>query len=69
MSRWDGKKVNWANFIGMRCIVVRDSWISSEIEVSVLEVSPSGKRVKFKFPSGAENWEDSSGWLLIEKLV
>ena len=70
MSRADGKEVkNWSKYIGKRLIVVRDSYASTEIEVKVLEVSPSGKWVKFSFSSQYEGWEESHIYLLIEVLA
>ena len=68
MDRWDGKKAKWENYVGQRCLIVRDSCLGSATEVLVLEVSPSGKRVKFRFLSGTEDWRDSGKWLLIELL-
>lgn len=68
MDRYDGKEVkNWLPYVGKRCIVIRDEWYGSTIEITVLEVSPKG-RVKFKFSSGYEGWEDSNEYLLIEEL-
>ncbi len=68
MDRWDGKKVtNWGKYVGLRCIVVRDSPVGGAIEVKVLEVSPKG-RVKFEYPTGYKGWEDREEYLLIEVL-
>jgi len=63
----DGKKANWSSLVGSRCIVIRDLF-GPEFEVRVLEVSPSGKRVKFKYSTGSEIWEVGDNYFLIEKL-
>ena len=69
MNRWDGKKVkDWRKYINHRCLVVEDSWLGNGCEVTVLEVSPSEKWIKFKYLSGAESWKDVSKYLLIECL-
>ena len=68
MNRFDGKKVkDWLLYLRQRCIVVEDRPLFDVMEVTVLEVSPKG-RVKFRFPSGYEGWEDKESYLLIEAL-
>ena len=68
MNRWDGKKVkSWKEYVGSRCLVAEDKYNARGIEVKVVEVSPGG-RVKFKYPSDHERWEDRDAYLLIEKL-
>lgn len=71
ISRWDGKQVkSWRRLVGKRCLVIRDRFYGSDAtEVTVVEVSPSGGRVKFRWPSTSESWEDSQSYLLIEVLA
>jgi hypothetical protein len=70
MDYTDGEEVkDWAKYLQRRCLVVEDRPLGYSIEVFVLEISPSGKRVKFRFPSGSETWEAVEEWLLIEALV
>ena len=69
MNRWHGERVgDWTVHVGKRCIVVKDSYSSSAVEVKVLEVSPSGKLVKFSFPSEITSWEHTGEYLLVEQL-
>ncbi len=69
MNRWNGEPVrNWNQYVEKRCIVVEDRPLGDDVEVEVVEVAPSGKYVKFKYPSGITGWEKASDWLLIESL-
>lgn len=68
MNRWDGKKTNWKPLVSHRCIVVEDKYLGSSYEILVLEVSPSDKYVKFRYPSGHEGWEGYDEYLLVEDL-
>lgn len=61
-------EVNWAEYVGQRCIIVKNEYGESAVEVLVVEVSPSGRWVKFWFPSGIECWEGKDTYLLIEAL-
>ena len=56
----------WKQYIGTRCLVKDDRYGSLIHEVTVLEVLPSGKQVKFKFLEGRILWD--KGWTLIECL-
>ncbi len=68
MNRYDSKEVkNWLPYVGKRCIIIKNEYNFSALEVKVLEVSPKG-RVKFRFPSGFRCWEDADTYLLIEEL-
>ena len=53
--------MDWKKYVGKR-ILVREGWerfarVANPTEVEVLEVSPSGKYVKFKYPNtGHISW-------------
>jgi len=69
LNRSDGKQItDWGKYVGKRCLVVKDIYCGGVYEVEVLEVSLKG-RVKFKFPSGTEDWEDKKEYLIIEVLA
>lgn len=68
MNRWDGKEANWKTLVNHRCIVVEDKYCGGSYEILVLEVSPSTKYVKFRYPSGHESWESYGEYLLVEDL-
>lgn len=53
--------MKFKDLVGHRIILDRGSPYSSckeYVEVIIVELSPSGKRVKLKFPSGHEEWEE-----------
>lgn len=50
-------KENWKELIGKRILLNR-KYVSGITEMTVLEVSKSGKYVKFKRESGACGWEE-----------
>ena len=69
MNKWDGRPVkSWAEYVGRRCLVIEDRYCEGGKEVFVKEISPSKARVKFRFSSGVEIWENGKDWLLIECL-
>ena len=51
-------KENWNELLGKR-ILLRKKYLTSTsiIEATVVEISESGKYVKFKWESGAETWK------------
>lgn len=53
---------------GRRYIAREDRPLGRNIEVKVLEISPSKKYMKLKFPLGGEDWEKVSDWLIVEEL-
>ncbi len=55
---------NWKELIGKR-VLVGKTWGNELIEVSVIEVSPSGERVKLRYASGYESWEQSDKYIAI----
>ena len=44
-----GYEKDWKQLIDKRCLIITKRWESQPAEVIVLEVSPDGKFVKFKF--------------------
>ena len=65
-------RVNWKSLVGSRVLVKPTcgykSYQSKVTEVYVVEVSPSGKRVRLRYPSGAERWELSTYYQVVETL-
>jgi hypothetical protein len=57
----------WKQHISSRLLVSEKYGRGRVTEVVLLEVSPAG-RLKFKYPSGAEIWEDSDNQTLEEVL-
>jgi hypothetical protein len=58
---------NWKDYIGKRCLVTKN-YAHAFHEVLVLEVSPSGQRVKLQWESGSKVWDDANGPRLVEVL-
>jgi hypothetical protein len=51
--------LKFKDLVGHRIILNRGACGHKDyVEVIVLEMSPSGKRVKFKYPSDHESWEE-----------
>ncbi len=59
---------SWESCVGYRCLIKENRFISDIVEVEVLEVSPSGKYVKFRTANGNTTWELSDSRCLVEKL-
>ena len=53
--------------LGKRCLV-RKGYSSHYDEVRLVEISPSGKMVKLKWPFGAEMWEEQDEYYIEEIL-
>ena len=70
MNRYSGEEVkDWHNLIGHRAIVVeKDDVLGNSCEVTIEEVSTSGRQIKLLFPSGSSDWEWCKNWFLIEDL-
>ena len=69
MDRFDGNQVEcWDSYVGARCLVAENRPNGYCGEVTVIEVSPSGNRVKFRFPYNSEVWETGKHYLLVEAL-
>lgn len=60
----------WEKLIGKRMLVDRRGvhWLRSPVEVILLEVSPSGKYLKFIFPNGVSSWSIRGEYLFVEVL-
>lgn len=61
---------NFEDVVGKRVLVrVGFGRYTGEVnEVVVVEVSPSGKYVKLRFPSGYEAWKEVNRCVLVEVL-
>ena len=59
---------DWKAFIGKRVIVQRNSYGCPLVEIMVMEVSPSGERVKFKEQDSIGTWHDKHDYRIIESL-
>jgi hypothetical protein len=53
---------------GKRYLVKTWGIYKSMSEVYVVEISPSGKRVNFKFNGGAEMWVNCEDYEIVEEL-
>jgi hypothetical protein len=58
--------MSWKQYIQCRALV-SERYSRYYKEATVAEVSPAG-RVKFRWPSGSESWEDSDSYTLVEIL-
>ena len=55
--------------VGQRYLVKeKKKYMAAAREIKVLEISPSGERVKFLYPQGAEVWEVIVDYEILEKL-
>lgn len=63
------KNRKWAPYLGRRVLIKKNlTYLGSITEVTVLEVSPSG-RVKFRWEnSGTYSWEDEEEYSFLEIL-
>jgi len=59
--------INWHKLRGKTCILNHPP--NNYYEVKVLNVSPSGKRVKLKFENGLIRWDAANELHLIERLA
>lgn len=60
---------DWTKVVGKRVLITKGfPSRESVVEARVVEVSPSGERVKFRFGGGAEVWYLSADYKLIEVL-
>lgn len=61
--------MNHEDVVGKRCLIkLTNAYIAPVVEVKVLEVSPSGKRVKYQYLSGKRIWEETTEYEIIEVL-
>lgn len=59
---------DWTKHVGKRVLVGKSYSRNHFNETIVVEVSPSGERVKFRWPSGSEQWFLIDDYELIEVL-
>lgn len=55
--------------VGKRYLVDKQDYYQHKlIEVKILEVSPTGQRIKFEYVDGSTSWENLWEWEIVEEL-
>ena len=63
------EKMKPSNAVGKRCLVNRYCSYSDDVtEATLLEISPSKKRLKWLWESGNSTWEDKDEYQIVEIL-